>query len=110
MRRKTVKGKRIDEIVAGYAHLSNQWLVWVHGLDNVSIDDVLRAAPWLDFTQDGTLQILIDGQAVVLFEDEGTAREFFNDLPSDDNPPPKDGIRFYALLISPVNGVLTEST
>jgi len=94
------------------------WVVQVFGLEAFlgassgtegrSIEEVLKAAPFLNVEEHG--QILHDGCAILLFGNERDAWTLFKGLPSDDNPPLAGKLRLYATIISPDEGLVSETT
>lgn len=117
---------RNTEVIEMLARVSGKWIVEVFGLDidwhelegkvltqencQAAINKILAAAPFLLNSEERD-QIMCEGTCVILFKAENEARQLYESLPSDDNPPSEEnGIRFYMKLYSPVDGFVTEST
>lgn len=92
------------------AHTTSNWIVAVCGFDAWTCNEqkkVLQAAPWLR-RRELLPGLLLDGRCVVLFDTETDARQFYSTLPTDDNPVGE--VLFFAQLISPLDGLVSEST
>lgn len=76
------------------------------------IQDVLKAAPYLDFDRD--LQMIFDGGGLIVCDSVEEMEDLFNQTVGDDGPTksnPYDGpCRVYALTINADGQLLTENT
>lgn len=109
----------MSSMVVRLAQATGKWAMYVNlGMCDTTddIDAILRALPWLNLDYAGSVrakddgQCLADGFVVVLFETEKEAMEVYEAIPGDDNPPPDNQPGFYAMLVSPVDGIVTENT
>lgn len=101
-----------------YCRLANLWCVRIL-IDDSSyqLDEIYQVLPFLDRNDDSNddhYHAIHAGCVSVMFkgdEAEANAWALFDSLPTDDNPPRDDGkMRVYAQLVSPTQGIISEST
>lgn len=104
----TLEIRRANEMLA--AEL-DQWIVYLlftYDFDRGhDIDTLIEAVKVLSMEQHS--QILVDGEAVLIFQSEEEARQFYRSLPQEGSSAPDD-YWIYARLISPTEGTIDENT
>ena len=91
---------------------TGQWGMLVSFHD--TLDEVIKAAPYLDGSDVTTIQILADGGGILLFDSEEEARDHFDRTVGDDGPTQhnsyKGPARVYALTCDQTGKCRNENT
>ena len=100
------------DIFTELCRLNGKWGLYISFLDDDDLDEVIKAAPYLDYFEHG--QILLEGSAIILCDTEEEMMNLYHQTVGDDGPtelnPYEGPVTVYALTCNPEGTLLTENT
>ena len=92
--------------------LQDKWGLYISGLDFGSLEEVVKAAPYLKWPQDA--QVLMDGVAFIFCDTEEEMNHLYDQTVGDDGPTKfnsyNGSARVYALTCDPRGNTMNENT
>lgn len=86
----------------------------IHFSFECSMEEALKAAPWLGAQNDGAVQALVDGCGFIFFDTETEVKEVFENTVGDDGPRYKNKYEgpgsVYVITCNPEGKLINENT